>query len=74
TEARGYLAGLPDSVATLTQGDLLEAVEATDKTWDVIFTGFAVHHLMSDDKARFFPGCWALPCRNRLVDSGGCCA
>ena len=53
-EARGYLAGLPDSVATLTKDDLLEAVEATDKTWDVIFTGFAVHHLMSDDKARFF--------------------
>ncbi|SIO01487.1 class I SAM-dependent methyltransferase [Nitrosomonas cryotolerans] len=53
-EARGYLAGLPDPVVTLTRGDLLEAVEATDKTWDVIFTGFAVHHLMSADKARFF--------------------
>ncbi len=53
-EARGYLAGLPDPVVTLTQGDLLEAVEATGKTWDVIFTGFAVHHLTSADKARFF--------------------
>lgn len=50
-EARGYLADLP---VTLTQGDLLEAVEATGKTWDVVFTGFAVHHLTSADKARFF--------------------
>ena len=29
-EARGYLAGLPDPVVTLTQGDLLEAVAAGD--------------------------------------------
>ena len=53
-EARGYLAGLPDSVVTLTHGDLLEVVEATGKTWDVIFTGFAVHHLTPADKVRFF--------------------
>ena len=53
-EARGYLADLPDLAVTLTQGDLLEAVEATGKTWDVVFTGFAVHHLTSADKARFF--------------------
>ena len=53
-EARGYLADLPGSTVGLTQGDLLEAVEATSKTWDVIFTGFAVHHLTSVDKARFF--------------------
>ncbi|MBX9636899.1 class I SAM-dependent methyltransferase [Nitrosomonas sp.] len=53
-EARGYLADLPGSKVGLTQGDLLEAVEATSKTWDVIFTGFAVHHLTSVDKARFF--------------------
>ncbi|PXW85183.1 SAM-dependent methyltransferase [Nitrosomonas sp. Nm84] len=54
TEARGYLADLPGSGVTLTQGDLLEAVEVTSKTWDAIFTGFAVHHLSSADKARFF--------------------
>lgn len=54
TEARGYLADLPGSVVTLTHGDLLEAIEATGKTWDVIFTGFAVHHLTAVDKARFF--------------------
>lgn len=53
-EACGYLADLSGSIVTLTHGDLLEAVEATSKTWDVIFTGFAVHHLTSADKARFF--------------------
>lgn len=53
-EARDYLAGLPGSAVTLTHDDLLEAVEATGKSWDVIFTGFAVHHLTSVDKARFF--------------------
>jgi SAM-dependent methyltransferase len=52
-EAHGYLAGFPGPV-TLTHGDLLEAIESTDKTWDVIFTGFAVHHLMPEEKARFF--------------------
>ena len=54
TEARGYLADLPGSAVTLTHGDLLEAVEATGKIWDVIFTGFAVHHLTFADKERFF--------------------
>jgi ubiquinone/menaquinone biosynthesis C-methylase UbiE len=52
-EARGYLAELPSQV-TLTLGDLLQAVESTGKTWDVLFTGFAIHHLMPDDKKRFF--------------------
>lgn len=52
-EARGYLKGLPCPVS-LTQGDLLEAVESTEKRWDVIFAGFAVHHLMPPEKARFF--------------------
>lgn len=53
TEAHGYLAELPGQVI-LTHGDLLDAVESTGKTWDVIFTGFAIHHLMPDEKARFF--------------------
>lgn len=52
-EARDYLAGFPGQV-TLTHGDLLAAIESTDKTWDVIFSGFAVHHLMPEEKARFF--------------------
>jgi cyclopropane fatty-acyl-phospholipid synthase-like methyltransferase len=52
-EARTFLAGLT-CPAILTQGDLLEAIEATDKEWDVIFTGFALHHLTREEKARFF--------------------
>ncbi|SCY55749.1 class I SAM-dependent methyltransferase [Nitrosospira sp. Nsp13] len=52
-EASGYLAELPGQVF-LTRGDLLEAIESTEKTWDVIFTGFAIHHLAPDEKARFF--------------------
>ena len=51
-EAKGYLAGLPDVV--LTHGDLLEAAETTVSKWDVIFTGYAVHHLSADDKAGLF--------------------
>jgi cyclopropane fatty-acyl-phospholipid synthase-like methyltransferase len=52
-EAQAYLAELSCPVV-LTHGDLLEAIESTDKKWDVIFTGFAVHHLTSEEKARFF--------------------
>ncbi|UCH53792.1 MAG: class I SAM-dependent methyltransferase [Pseudomonadota bacterium] len=52
-EARGYLAKLPCPVV-LRHGDLLEAAESTDKQWDVVFTGFALHHLTSAEKARFF--------------------
>jgi SAM-dependent methyltransferase len=52
-EARAYLAGLPSQIL-LTHGDLLEAVESTTETWDVIFTGFAIHHLSSEEKQRFF--------------------
>jgi SAM-dependent methyltransferase len=52
-EAREYLAELPGQVV-LTHRDLLKTVESTDKTWDVIFSGFAIHHLMPEEKARFF--------------------
>ncbi|WP_304054263.1 class I SAM-dependent methyltransferase [Nitrosomonas communis] len=52
-EAHSYLAGFPGLI-TLRHGDLLAAIESTDKTWDVIFSGLAVHHLMLDEKARFF--------------------
>ena len=63
-EAAGYLAELPS--VTLTHGDLLQEVESTSDTWDVIFTGYALHHLPAEDKARFFqaaarclsPGGW----------------
>jgi cyclopropane fatty-acyl-phospholipid synthase-like methyltransferase len=52
-EARDNLADLSCPVV-LTHGDLLEAVESTEIKWDVIFTGFAVHHLTTEAKERFF--------------------
>lgn len=52
-EACTYLARLPGQIV-LTQGDLLQMVESTTETWDVIFTGFAIHHLPSEEKQRFF--------------------
>jgi len=52
-EARTFLAGLTGTIV-LSHGDMLEAVETTDKKWDVIFTGFALHHLSTEQKARFF--------------------
>jgi cyclopropane fatty-acyl-phospholipid synthase-like methyltransferase len=52
-EAREYLAGLPVETS-LTQGDLLQTIESTNQTWDVIFSGFAIHHLKLDEKAQFF--------------------
>lgn len=52
-EAREYLEDLPCRIV-LSHRDLLEAVEMTSETWDVIFSGFAVHHLTRDEKARFF--------------------
>ncbi len=58
-EARTYLAKLPCPVE-LTHRDLLEAMETTNGEWDVIFTGFALHHLTAEEKA-FFSGCRALP-------------
>lgn len=54
-EARAYLKGVPN--AALHQRDLLEAVEDTDSAFDIIFTGFAVHHLDSDAKQRLFHAC-----------------
>lgn len=51
-EARDYLADLPD--VELKHGDLLEAIHATTDKWDVIFTGYALHHLSADEKAAFF--------------------
>lgn len=52
-EAREYLADLPGKII-LTHGDFLKAVEKSALTWDVIFSGFAVHHLTVDEKGRFF--------------------
>jgi len=38
----------------LRQGDLLEGLRATGKRFDLIFSSFALHHLVSADKAVFF--------------------
>jgi cyclopropane fatty-acyl-phospholipid synthase-like methyltransferase len=52
-EAREYLAEVPGEVS-LTQGELLQTMESMNQAWDVIFSGFAIHHLNLDEKARFF--------------------
>jgi cyclopropane fatty-acyl-phospholipid synthase-like methyltransferase len=52
-EAQSFVADLHFPVE-LTHGDLLKVVEATDQPWDVIFSGFALHHLTRDEKARLF--------------------
>ena len=52
-EAQTYLAELSCPVE-LTHRDLLETLETSVRRWDVIFTGFALHHLSRDQKARLF--------------------
>lgn len=53
-EAHDHLAECPATTVTLTHGDLLGAIESSDKAWEVIFTGFAMHHLKPKEKVRFF--------------------
>jgi len=62
-EARDYLKGL--SEISLHHADMLEAVEARQDSFDVIFTGYAVHHLSTADKQRLFHAC------ARLLKPGG---
>lgn len=62
-EARGYLQGLSNTA--LHHKDMLQAVEDTDCAFDVIFTGFAVHHLDAADKQRLLTAC-----AERLVPGG----
>lgn len=52
-EAKTYLAPLTCPIK-LTHNDLLTSIESTQDQWDIIFSGFAVHHLTPEDKARFF--------------------
>lgn len=52
-EAKTYLAPLTCPVK-LTHNDLLTSIESTQDQWDIIFSGFAVHHLTLEDKTRFF--------------------
>ena len=65
-DVRDWLAALPN--IKLDQRDLLEAVEAAGEPHDIIFSGFALHHLDAGAKQRFFhaaatrlpPGGWFL--------------
>lgn len=51
-EAQTYLGEL-SAEKTFCHADLLHAVKTTNQTWDVIFSGFAMHHLISKEKAQF---------------------
>ncbi|MCE2694794.1 MAG: class I SAM-dependent methyltransferase [Verrucomicrobiota bacterium] len=56
-EAREYLSGL-ENVA-LHHQDMLQAVQAADASFEVIFSGFAVHHLDAAGKQQLFHACAA---------------
>lgn len=62
--ARENLASLHCPVE-LRHGDMLEGLKADGYKVDVIFTSFALHHLASADKARFFSAA-----RERLNSNG----
>jgi SAM-dependent methyltransferase len=62
-EARTYLQGIPNTA--LHHKDMLQAVEDTDSAFDIIFSGFAVHHLDAAAKQRLFTAC-----AERLVPGG----
>ncbi len=57
-EAAGYLAGL-DGVS-LHESDMLAYTAASEVSYNVIFTGFAVHHLATGQKAQLFQSCAAI--------------
>jgi len=54
-EAHTYLKGIANT--GLHQKDMLKAVEDTDSAFDIIFSGFAVHHLDAEGKQRLFSAC-----------------
>lgn len=54
-EARTYLNGIANT--GLHHKDMLKAVEDTDSAFDIIFSGFAVHHLDAAGKQRLFSAC-----------------
>jgi len=56
-EAREYLSGLGN--VALHHQDMLQAVQAADASFDVIFSGFAVHHLDAEGKRQLFHACAA---------------
>ena len=54
-EARTYLRGIANT--GLHYKDMLNAVENADTAFDIIFSGFAVHHLDAAGKQRLFTAC-----------------
>ncbi len=62
-EARTHLNGLANTA--LHHKDMLQTVEDTDSAFDLIFSGFAVHHLDAAGKQRLFSAC-----AERLVPGG----
>lgn len=54
-EARTYLQGVSNTA--LHHQDMLQAIEDIDSAFDIIFTGFAVHHLDVTAKQRLFHAC-----------------
>lgn len=54
-EARTYLKGIANT--GLHHKDMLQAVENADTAFDIIFSGFAVHHLDAEGKQRLFTAC-----------------
>ncbi len=54
-EARTHLTGIANT--GLHHKDMLQAIENADTSFDIIFTGFAVHHLDAAGKQRLFTAC-----------------
>ncbi|MBL9131838.1 MAG: class I SAM-dependent methyltransferase [Verrucomicrobiaceae bacterium] len=54
-EASGYLSGLEN--ITLQCLDMLQALRDGDSTFDIIFSGYAVHHLDAREKQELFHAC-----------------
>jgi len=55
-EAKEYLSEL-ESVE-LRQGEMVEALAGSERGWEVIFSGYALHHLDEKQKGKFFSLCW----------------
>ncbi len=56
-EACGCLRGIPN--VTLHHLDMLQAVRGASAVYDIIFSGFAMHHLDAEAKQQFFHACTA---------------
>jgi SAM-dependent methyltransferase len=54
-EARGYLDGLPG--VELRLNDMLQTAQTLAESFDLVFSGFAVHHLATAGKQSLFHAC-----------------